>query len=173
MNDQMVDLIADGYDLAIRIADLPDSSLIARKLATCAHVICSSPQYFGRHGRPLVPDDLLVHNCVIYSYQATGTDWLLNGPEGPISVAAPGNLRVNNGEAVRTALLAGVGIGYMPAFMVADDVRSGALVTVLQDFVRPDVGIFALYPHSRYLSAKVRAFVDFLVRRMAGKPFQL
>jgi DNA-binding transcriptional LysR family regulator len=173
LNDQMVDLIADGYDLAVRIADLPDSSLIARKLATCAHVICASPAYFDRRGRPLVPDDLLHHNCVIYSYQTSGTDWQLNGPEGSLSLPVSGNLRVNNGETVRTALLAGVGVGYLPAFMIADDVRSGALVPVLQDFVRPEVGVFALYPHSRYLSAKVRAFVDFLVRRLAGNRFRL
>jgi len=126
-----------------------------------------------RNGRPLEPDDLLHHNCVIYSYQASGSDWLLSGPDGPVSVPVTGTLRINNGETVRTALLANVGIGYMPAFMIAGEIRSGALLPVLEKFVRPEIGVFALYPHSRYLSAKVRVFVDFLVRRLAGNPFQL
>lgn len=171
LNDQIVDMIEEGFDVAIRIADLPDSSLIIRKLTTCPHVICASPSYFEREGVPEAPEDLKDHNCLIYSYQASGLDWLLEAPDGPRHIPVSGRLRVNNGEVVRAGLLAGLGIGYMPAFMVGNDLKSGALVTVLDSFVRAEMGVYAAYPHSRYLSAKVRAFVDFMVGRFANNPF--
>lgn len=173
LNDRIVDMIDEGYDVAIRIADLPDSSLIAKKLAPCAHVVCASPSYLEEHGGPETPDDLKQHNCLLYSYQAGGPDWIFQRPEGPFHVPVSGNFRVNNGEVVRIALLAGLGIGYMPAFMVMEDIKSGKLVSILGSHVRPDVGVFAVYPHSRYLSAKVRAFVDFLAGRLARNPFQI
>jgi DNA-binding transcriptional LysR family regulator len=173
LDDKMVDMIDEGFDAAIRIADMPHSSLIARKLTACTHFVCASPAYFERHGTPQVPDDLKDHNCLIYSYQRGGPDWVFRGPDGVHHVPVNGNMRVNNGEAVRSSLLAGLGIGYLPAFMVSQNVKSGAMATALDDYIRPDTAVYAVYPHSRYLSAKVRAFVDFMVERLANNPFHL
>jgi DNA-binding transcriptional LysR family regulator len=173
LDDKMVDLIDEGFDAAIRIADMPDSSLIARKLTACTHYVCASPAYFERHGVPQVPNDLKDHNCLVYSYQMGGPDWLFKGPDGDHHIPVSGSLRVNNGEVVRAGLLAGLGIGYVPAFLVSEDVKSGALVTVLDGYIRADTAVYAVYPHSRYLSAKVRAFVDFMVERLANNPFHL
>lgn len=171
-NDRFVDLVDEGYDLAIRIADLPDSSLIARKLAESRAVVCAAPSYWAAHDRPRHPRDLAEHNCFAYSYLSTGNEWRFRGPDGPVSVRVSGNLTANNGDVLRQAAAAGVGVIASPVFMVCDDLRAGNLEPVLAEFEADIRGIYAVYPHNRHLSAKVRAFVDYLVESFDPAPWE-
>ena len=171
LNDRLVDLVEDGYDVAIRIARMPDSSLLARSLAPMHVVACATPDYWKRHTLPLTPTDLKNHNCLIYTYQLNPGAWRFHGPNGPISVNISGNFQANNGDALRAVALGGQGAFLGPAFIVSDDLRAGRLQAVLQDFEVTDLSIYAVYPHGRHLSAKVRAFVDFLVDHFDRNPF--
>jgi len=170
-NDNFIDLIEEGCDLAVRIGQLPDSSLVARKLAETKSVICAAPSYWDRSGRPSHPAELADHDCFGYSYLATGNEWRLQGPEGPVSVRVSGSLATNNGDVLRQAAVAGLGVVAMPVFMVCDDLRSGRLEPVLRDWEPPTRGIHAVYPHNRHLSAKVRAFIDHLVDALDPAPW--
>ena len=170
-NDRFVDLVDEGHDLAIRIGQLPDSSLIARKLGESGSVICAAPEYWDRHGRPSRPADLANHNCFAYSYLATGSEWRLRGPEGDVAVRVSGSLAANNGDMLRQAAVAGLGVVATPLFIACDDLRAGRLEPVLRDCEPPRRGIYAVYPHNRHLSAKVRAFVDFLVEALEPAPW--
>jgi DNA-binding transcriptional LysR family regulator len=171
-NDRFVDLVDEGFDLAVRIGQLPDSSLIARKLAESGAVICAAPEYWDRHGRPSHPSELARHNCFAYSYLATGNEWRLKGAEGEISVRVSGTLRANNGNALRQAAVAGLGVVATPVFMACDDLRAGRLEPVLRDYEAPRRGIYAVYPHNRHLSAKVRVFVDYLAGALNPAPWE-
>ncbi|MDH5559107.1 MAG: substrate binding domain-containing protein, partial [Alphaproteobacteria bacterium] len=170
-NDRFVDLVDEGHDLAVRIGQLPDSSLIARKLAESGSVICAAPEYWNKHGRPSHPSELAEHNCFAYSYLATGNEWRLKGPEGEVAVRVSGSLTANNGDVLRQAAVAGLGVIASPTFMVCDDLRDGRLEQVLRDYEPPNRGIYAVYPHNRHLSAKVRVFVDYLVEALASPPW--
>lgn len=171
LNDRRVDLIEEGYDLAVRIADLPDSSLIARKLAPARRVVCASPDYWARHGMPGHPSDLSRHNCLIYTYLPSGNEWRFHGPEGMIPVRVDGPFKANNGDALRAAALAGLGVCFSPTFIVGDELRAGRLVTALDAFEDDTVSVYAVYAHRRHLSAKVRIFVDFLAKRFGPEPY--
>ncbi len=168
LNDRLVDLVEEGYDVAIRIARLPDSSLVARKLAPLRPVVCATPGYWRRQPPPLVPGDLKDHNCLIYSYLLKTEEWHFLGPNGPIAVKISGTFRTNNGDALRAVALGGLGLFMGPAFIVDEDLRAGRLQAVLQDFEMTDLSIYAVYADSRYLSAKVRAFIDFLAGRFVS-----
>lgn len=172
LNDRFVDLIEEGFDVAIRITRLPDSSLVARKIGDMGGVLCATPEYFARRGIPKTPDDLARHNCLIYTYMPTQNEWTFAGPEGQtIKVRVNGNFRTNNGAALREAVLGGLGIGLLPDFIVGEDLREGRLQPALQNYGGLDGGgVYAVYPHRRHLSPKVRAFVDFLVLRFAPAP---
>ncbi|MBV8235668.1 MAG: LysR family transcriptional regulator [Acidimicrobiia bacterium] len=170
LNDRIVDLVEEGYDLALRIARLTDSSLIARRLAPCRMAVCASPAYLGRAGQPEHPDDLTRHNCLGYSYGQARDEWRFDGPEGAASVRVRGTLQANNGDALRAAALRGAGLVLLPSFIVGADLTAGRLVPVLSGYRVPELGIHAVYPHSRHLSAKVRSFVDFLVPRYGETP---
>jgi len=171
LNDRVVNLLDEGYDIAIRIARLPDSTLIARKLAPFRLAICASPQYWKKNGIPTCPEDLRDHNCLIYSYLLNENIWPFLGPDGEIAVKVSGNLRANNGDALRAAALEGAGVFLGPTFIVNDDFRTNRLQPILTDFMKTDLAIYAVYPHNRYLSAKVRAFVDFLAERYGPEPY--
>lgn len=171
LNDRVIDLVDEGYDLAVRIGRLPDSSLIARKLAPSRRVVCGAPDYFNRHGRPMKPADLKDHNCLIYTYMAVADEWRYRGPDGEGAVRISGSLRANNGEMLRASLLAGLGIAPMPTFIVGDDLRAGRLEAVLCEYEDASAGVYAVYPHSRHLSTKVRLFVDFLAERFGPDPY--
>ncbi len=167
LDDRRVDLVAEGFDLALRIGDLNDSSLVARRLATCHQRALAAPAYLERHGTPRHPDELRHHNCLIYSYAETAKLWRFIGSDGEeLTVPVRGNLEANNGLAGREAALAGLGVLLTPDFYVADAVRAGTLVPILEDWRLPERGIYALYPERRLLAPKVRAFVDFLAERM-------
>lgn len=170
LNDRVVDLVEEGYDVAIRIAALNDSSLIARRLAPSRMVVCASPGYLARHGRPEAPQDLGGHNCLEYSYGANRGEWQFERPDGAVSVRVGGRMRANNGDALRAAALCGCGVVLIPTFIVGDDLRDRRLTPLLCDYRIPDASIYAVYPPGRQLSAKVRSFIDFLLPRFGEHP---
>lgn len=171
LNDRYVDVVDEGFDLAIRIGRLADSSLVARKLATLRMILCASQDYLDRHGAPQTPADLGKHQCLCYSTNAQAPEWRLVAPDGaPLNVPIDGRLHANNGDVLRIAALRGQGIVYLPSFIVGADLQAGTLVSLLPDYIPADTGIHAVYPHSRHLSAKVRAFIDFLAGRFGPLP---
>jgi DNA-binding transcriptional LysR family regulator len=170
LNDRVADLVEEGFDLAIRIGRLADSSLIARRIAPCLIVACAAPAYLARRGAPRRPADLAEHNCLGYSYAALRNEWRFTGPEGTESVRVAGRLNANNGDILRWAALRGEGIVLQPSFIVGDDLATGTLVPVLPGYTPDSLVIQAVYPHSRHLSVKVRSFVDFLVARFGQAP---
>jgi len=171
LNDRFVDLIEEGYDLAVRIASLPDSSLVAKRLAANRRVVCGAPAYFAKHGVPATPADLKQHNCLNYTYLASQDEWRFTGPAGQRSVRISGSFQANNGDAIRVAALAGLGLMLTPTFIVGPDLRDGRLRAVLTDYLDVDTAIYVVYPHKRHLSAKVRAFVDFATERFGPEPY--
>ena len=170
LDDRVVDLVQEGFDVAIRIGELPSSNLVARRLAPSRMVICASPGYLKKFGTPRVPEDLVKHNCLRYAYQATRNEWRFHGPEREHAVRVDGNLFANNGDTLREAALHGLGVCLAPTFIVGPDLKSGRLKEILQDYPYPEQGVFAVYPN-RQLPAKVRNFVDFLVTRFAKGPY--
>jgi len=171
VDDRVVDLVEAGFDVAVRIAELPDSSLIARRLAPARHVVCAAPAYLERVGEPRAPADLAGHNCLTYAYSRQGPEWPFDGPDGPESVPVGGNLQVNHGDGLRAAAVAGLGVALLPTFIVGDDLRAGRLKPLLPNYRTRELSIYAVYPERRHLPAKVRAFVDFLVATFAGQPY--
>jgi len=172
MDDKMVDLVEGGFDVAIRIGNLPDSSLIARRLAPCRSVLCASPDYIVKFGTPETPADLRQHNCLFYSYFLGGTEWIFEGPAGQVKVQPQGNYQVNNSEALREALLDGLGICQVPTFIVGADLSSGLLVPLLEEYPLPMHSIYAVFPERKYLPAKVRVFLDFVKEHLGEeKPY--
>jgi DNA-binding transcriptional LysR family regulator len=169
LNDRVVDLVEEGFDLAIRIGRLADSSLVARKIAPSRRVICGAPAYLDRRGVPAHPRDLAQHECLVYTYQAQ-PEWTLRDGAAEVKVAVTGRLRANNGDVLRTAALAGAGLALLPTFIVGDDLRAGTLRAVLGDYECKETAVFAVYPPSRHPSPKVRAFVDFLLSRCGESP---
>jgi DNA-binding transcriptional LysR family regulator len=169
--DRYVDLIEEGWDLAIRIGRLRDSSLVARRLAPCRTVVCAAPSYLKEHGTPQTLDDLSGRNCLGYTLPSAiaANRWVF-GAEGDIVVPVQGNLRANNGDALLAAALAGQGLIYQPTFLVGDSLRSGDLVQVLKQYPTYELGVHAVLPSGRQAPAKVRTFVEFLARRFAPEP---
>jgi DNA-binding transcriptional LysR family regulator len=168
--DRIVDLIEEGYDLALRIAALPDSSLVARRIADNHMVVCAAPSYWRRRGRPSEPRELARHACITYAYHRTPNEWPFAGPDGRFTVRVDGPLMSNNGDLSLAAALAGLGVVALPCFLCGSDLAAGRLEQVLGAWMPPPTGIHAVYPHGRHLSAKVRAFVDFLVERFGPEP---
>jgi hypothetical protein len=173
LSERMAELIEEGFDVAVRVEEVPDSSLIARQLAPCRMVVCGSSSYIDKHGRPRTPSDLTNHNCLTVagtrlSYYRT---WHLTAADGTaLNISPMGNLRTNSGAVLMVAALAGHGLVCLPTYLVSDALKSRRLVTVLDDYVAPPYTLRALYPHNRHLSAKVRAFVDFLATRFGREP---
>ncbi len=172
MEDRVVDLIEGGFDLAIRAGSLPDSALVARKLAPCQNVLCAAPEYAAAHAMPIEPSDLQTHNCLHYAYSKDVQEWNFLGARQPIKVQTKGNYLVNNSEALREALIGGMGIGRLPTFIAGPDIAAGRLLRVLESYRMPSQTIYAVFPERRHLPAKVRAFVDFAVERFgADQPY--
>ncbi|MFV0596445.1 LysR substrate-binding domain-containing protein [Shewanella sp.] len=168
MDDKTTDLIAGGFDLAIRIGELPDSSLIARKIAPCVSVICASPAYLAQHGLPIVPSELTQHNCLFYSYFQDGVEWSFLSPDGMQRIQPKGNYQVNNSDAIHLACLDGLGIANLPRFIVESDLQAGRLQTLLTDYPLPEHGIYAVYPQRKYLPTKVTVLIEFLRDKLAN-----
>ena len=171
MSDGFSDLIEEGIDLAIRVGELTEPSLIARRVGTTRRVIVATPGYLAKHGDPKTPSDLSAHNCVIYSRLATGANWTFLGPDGPIVAPVDGRFHVNSTEGLRAAVLQGIGIGNAPIWHFVDgEIENGKLKILLNDFEPKAQPIHAVYPSRRFLSLKVRAFVDYLASEFELDP---
>jgi DNA-binding transcriptional LysR family regulator len=171
LDDRHLDLIGGGWDMALRIGRLPDSSLIARRLAPSHMVCCATQDYLDRHGAPERPEDLERHECVLYSGAHRPDSWpfLIDGEWLPINVH--GRLLTNSGELILGAVLAGHGIAILPSFLVGCQIAQGKLVRVLCDWPTKAAAIHAVYPPTRHLAARVRLFTDFLAARIGKVPY--
>jgi DNA-binding transcriptional LysR family regulator len=161
--DRVVDLVEEGYDLAVRVARMADSSLITRKLSTTRAVLCASPKYLKRAGRPRHPSELAGHAVLAYSYWSGGDDWQFEGPEGAVSVKIHPTIRTNSGDTCRAGALQHQGIVLQPTFLIGGDLASGALVELMPEYRLPELGIYAVYPSRKHVAPKVRLLIDFLV----------
>lgn len=161
-DDRRVDLVADGFDVAIRVGVPEDSTLIATKLAPSPLIVCCAPSFLAQNGQPSMPSDLQHFDCLEYGLRAVPGQWLLSDGLKSVSIDVSGQLTATNGEMLRVAAVAGLGIILAPSFLVRQDLEAGRLVRILADWHGPDAWVFALRPAGRYLPAKVRAFVDFV-----------
>ena len=168
MGEANVDLIEEGYDVALRMTPPPDSSLIVRSLATWRHVLCCSHDYLEKHGRVQQLEELAEHNCGRHLNYPFGDEWRFFDRKGaPASVRISGSLVTNSGEALRRMVIEGAGIGLLAGFLVSDDLDSGRLVRLLPEYRPVEMSMNAVYPHRHHLSAKVRTFIDMLVHHSA------
>lgn len=168
MGEANVDLIEDGFDIALRMTAPPDSSLIVRSLATWRHVLCCSHAYLEKHGRVQQLSELAAHNCIRHVNYPFGDEWRFFDRKGaPASVRIAGNLITNSGEALRTVALQGGGVCLAAGFLVRDDLEAGHLVRLLPEYRPVELSMNAVYPHKHHLSAKVRTFIDMLVHHSA------
>lgn len=173
LSDRLLDLLQDKVDLAIRIAELKESSLIVRKLAANKRMLVASPAYLKRHGIPSAPGDLLHHNCLLLRFPGSRQyQWTLLGSqeEGPVTLSVSGSMDSDNGEVLTRWCLDGHGIALKSHWEVGDYIRNGQLKVVLPNYTPPSHAVYALYPENRYLPTRVRAFVDFLVSEFGGTP---
>lgn len=164
LDDRQIDLVEEGFDCAIRIKELGDSTLVAKRIAPCRQVICAAPEYLRRHGRPRTPEELKRHPVLVYTYRASLGEWTLRGPDGETTkIETRARLSSNSGIALTQAAIGGLGIVVPPKFYVARELEQGRLEAILDDHtVLPALNIYVIYPERRYLSPKIRAFVDFL-----------
>jgi len=171
-NDRQVDLLTEGFDVAVRIAHLADSSFIARRLATIKVAVCASPDYLERYGTPGTPAELGDYACITYTHDPDPSLWTYESPNGKrVSVRVKSRLLANNGDFMCEAAIAGQGIALLPTFIVYKAIAQGRLVRILPDYIWPSIDAYAVYPQTRHLSHRVRAFVDFLAERFAGVPY--
>jgi DNA-binding transcriptional LysR family regulator len=164
--DRMVDLVEEGYDLAVRIARLPSSSLVCRRLASTRMILCASPTYLREHGTPAHPSEIASHAVMAYSLLSTGETWQFEAPDraqGIVSVKVTPRLHSNSGETCCAAALRHQGIVLQPSFLVGEYLKSGALVEVLPQYRSFEFGVYAVYPTRKHVTAKVRVLIDFLV----------
>ena len=164
--DRVVDLVEEGFDMAVRIARLPSSSLVSKQLSSTRMLLCASPGYLRKHGRPKHPSELVDHTVLAYSLLATGDQWEFEGPEGRVTVSVNPSMRTNSGDTCRAAALQNKGVVLQPSFLVGDDLRSGALVELMPQYRALEFGVYAIYPTRQYVAPKVRALVDFLAKAL-------
>ncbi len=168
LSDRVVDLVDEGYDFAIRVASLPSSTLISRKLTSTSLVVCASPTYLKGKPKPQHPRDLKDHSVISYSYLATGDEWVFHDVDGEtkgeVRVKTKAKIHTNNGDTCRSAALAHQGIILQPTFLVGQDIQRGDLVQLLPQYKTIDLGIYAVYPSRKLVSPRIRALVDFLVK---------
>jgi DNA-binding transcriptional LysR family regulator len=172
--DGLSDLIEDGFEAAIRIGTPGNPDLVARPLRAYRLVLCASSAYLDASGVPATPEDLRAHQCLTYAYplrsemHAAQPEWTLSGTNGTVSVPVRGRLRIDNSEALRRALLAGMGIAMLPGILVDADIEAGRLIEVLPDYAAPMRQINLLYLRDRQMSPKLRSFVEFVVERFGA-----
>lgn len=172
LDDRQVDLIEGGFDVSVRISDLPDSSLIARRIGPCRHVIVASPNYLESHGSPRTPEDLRDHNVITYQYQESALEWHFKAPgEKPVSVPVSGSIQMNNSLGLRQALLNDAGISRIPTFVVGRDIQQGRLRAILTNYETLEISIYLVFAQRQHLSPKVRAFVEFMAERITDDPY--
>ncbi len=175
MSDDIIDLVGERMDLAIRLGSVENSNLVARKIAVHRRVVCASPDYLGQWGEPLTPAALTEYNCLLFTYSKNSNIWRFSGHSEAI-VRVAGNLRANNSEVLREAAIGGMGIALMPSWLVGEDIEAGRLRVLLPEWRSglgsiTDGGIYAVYLPNRRTSKKVRAFVDFLMERIGSPPY--
>lgn len=173
LNDRVVGLVDEGYDLAVRITNLPDSQLVSRRLATTRIVLCAAPGYLAAHGTPTHPRELADHQVLAYSYWTGGDDWHFHGPDGDVAVRVNPRIRTNSGDTCRTAALENQGIILQPDFLVGPDIERGTLVELMPEYRSIELGIHAVYPTRKHLPMKTRKLVDFLVEAFARPDWQV
>ena len=166
-NDRMIDVVAEGYDVVIRAGKIKDSNLVARQLTLSKSVIVASPAYLQKHGRPKHVGELAQHACVAYSLIPNPTTWDFEKAGNRCSVVIKPRLIGNNAELEVAMLVNGVGIGRIPLFCCENEIDNGGLEIILADYEQPEIGVYAVFPHRQYLTAKVRVFVDFLVDKFS------
>ena len=170
LNDRLVDPIEEGFDVTIRIGELADSSLIARKLAPARRVLAASPEYLARHGEPHEPADLARHRCLNFGHTTPLQRWQLTRDGETISVPIASSLCSNNGDVLVAAARKGQGITMLPTFLVGPDIKAGRLRVVMAGYPPTELGIYAIYAPNRYLAAKTRVLIDFLADRFGDRP---
>ena len=169
LSDEFVDIVGEGYDVAIRIAELADSSLVARKIAPVRRMLCASPTYLDRNGTPRSLGDLEDHNCLTH---VAGEAWRVEGPSGPVAFRPQGSLMTNSSEVVREAILADIGIGLRSTWDIGPELADGRLVQVLPDYQGShNIAVHAIYPSRQFLPIKVRLFIDFLADLYGSVPY--
>ncbi len=170
LNNRYVELISEGFDMAIRVGELEDSSLMARKICETQRRMIAAPGYFAEYGQPERIDDLNDHKLLHYSNSAAGNVWKLTAPSGEQrQVRTAGWLTVNDGQSLLNAAIGGLGIAYLPSFLYAEPLRKGLLVDAMPDLPMDVQGVYAVYPPGRYIQPKVRAFIDYLVDAFRDK----
>ena len=170
LSDQLVDVMESGCDVILRISKPADSTHLIRKLTPIKIIFCASPAYLKSHGAPKKLADLSHHNCLQYRYYQ-GKRWQATGPNGIEKIKINGTLISNNDENLKYVAQQGHGIIFIPAFVVHEELESGKLVHVLEEYCEPEIFLYALYPYSRSLSAKTRLFIDFMVQQFESKPW--
>jgi DNA-binding transcriptional LysR family regulator len=168
--DRFIDVVAEGFDVVIRIAELDDSSLVARRIAPCRRVFCASPDYLQQRGVPGIPQDLALHDCLIYANETRPDTWVMQGLDGIATIKVNGPIRADNGDILKTAAVSGLGITLLPTFIAGPDLRAGRLQQVLTAYRPPEISIYVVFPSRRYLSTRVRTFVDFLSNSFGDTP---
>lgn len=171
LTDKSADMVEEGFDLAIEVGRLADSSLVARTLAHSRLVVCGAPAYLKRHGIPQTPEDLAAHNCLTSSRFPPRDEWPFRGPNGDAFHKVSGSFRSNIGDAVHRMAVNGVGLTMLPTYMVGQDLKKGRLQAVLTEYEPSPYVIAALYPDRRYLPAKVRNFLELLADRLGPEPY--
>ena len=171
LNDEFVEPVQEGFDVTLRIADRPPSALIARAIVPIKRVLCASPDYLARRGMPKTPADLREHACLSYGYLATGNQWKLTANGRDHWIPVPWAICTNNAEVLREIAVAGCGITLLPTFIAGADLREGRLRTILGDYKVPPSSLYAMYPPTKNLPSKTRAFIDFVVERFGRKPY--
>lgn len=169
LSDRLVDLVEEGYDMAIRIATLENSSLVSKRLATTRMVLCASPTYLQRRGTPQHPGELTQHAVISYSYWSTKDEWKFTGPDGPVTVKTKPCIHTNNGDTCRAAALSHQGVVLQPSFIVGRDLAEGTLVELMPAYQSIELGVYAVYPTRKHVSPKVRALIEFLTHHFAGR----
>jgi DNA-binding transcriptional LysR family regulator len=167
LNDRLVDLVEEGFDAAVRIARMENSSLVGRRLAGTRMCLCASPDYLASHPPVRTLADLAEHGVIAYTNFATGNEWQFEGPDGSEQVRTRSTVRCNNGDTCRSIALSGAGIALQPSFMVSEDLRNGTLVEILPEYRAIELGIYVVYPTRKHLASKVRALINFLAERFS------
>lgn len=170
-SDAFVDIIAERFDCAVRLGNLPDSSLVARRIAPLYGAICATPAYWEEHGRPHTPDDLLRHECLVQSSSRQAATWRFQVGKRWITIHPQGRFRSDNGEAVLQAALAGIGVALLPTFLCGDHFVTGELEPVLRDYALPEAALYLVRPPGGSPPGKIRALSEILQERFGGEPF--
>ena len=171
ITDRMVDLVSEGYDVAIRIRREPSLHVVARELAPVRRVVCATPDYFERRGVPTAPQDLAEHNCLHYTHFGTQGEWRFQSPRGEIVVPVKGTLRIDDDDTLAQAVLSGLGLAMLPTFIIGGELQAGRLRSVLSNYVPLERRIYAVHLPNVRLPVKIRAFIDFLQARFGPTPY--